>query len=53
MVNTNFQQLIWQILKDFPGGHNLHDDVRVVVHDHQEDDENLERVMRKFQEKKA
>jgi len=47
MVTKNFQQLIWQIQKDFSGAHNLLDDGRVVGHDYQEDGENLH----KFQEK--
>lgn len=33
MATEKFQQLIWQILKDCPGAHNLHDDVRVVGRD--------------------
>ena len=50
MATEKFQQLIWQILKDCPGAHNLHDNVRVVGSDQKEHDENLERVMRKFEE---
>ena len=50
MATEKFQQLIWQILKDCPGAYNLHDDVRVVGRDHKEHDENLDRVMRKFEE---
>ena len=50
MATEKFQQLIWQILKDCPGAHNLHDDVRVVGRNQKEHDENLERVMRKFEE---
>ena len=38
MVNKNFQQLIWQILKNFPGAPNLDDDVEVSCMS-QEDDE--------------
>jgi len=41
MVTEKFQQLIWQ---------NLHDDVRVVGRDHKEHDENLDKVMCKFEE---
>ena len=50
MATEKFQQLIWQILKDCPGAHNLHDDVRVVGRDQKQHDENLDRVMRKFEE---
>ena len=50
MATEKFQQLIWQILKDCPGAYNLHDDVRVVGRDHEEHDENLDKVMRKFEE---
>ena len=50
MATEKFQQLIWQILKDCPGAYNLHDDVRVVGRDHKEHDENLDKVMRKFEE---
>lgn len=50
MATEKSQQLIWQILKDCPGAHNLHDDVRVVGSNQEEHDENLERVMRKFEE---
>ena len=50
MATEKFQQLIWQILKDCPGAHNLHDDMRVVGRDQKEHDENLDRVMRKFEE---
>lgn len=49
MVTKNFQQLIWQIQKNFSGAPNLLDDGRVVGHDYQEDDVN----MHNFQEKKA
>ena len=50
ITTEKFQQLIWQIPKDCPGAHNLHDNVRVVGRDQTEHDENLERVMRKFEE---
>ena len=50
MATEKFQQLIWQILRDCPGAYNLHDDVRVVGRDHKEHDENLDKVMRKFEE---
>ena len=50
MATEKFQQLIWQILKDCPGAYNLHDDVRVVGHDHKEHDGNLDKVMCKFEE---
>lgn len=50
MATERFQQLIWQILQDCPGTHNLHADVRVVGRDQKEYDENVDRVMRKFEE---
>ena len=50
MATEKFQQLIWQILKDCPGTYHLHDDVRVVGRDHKEHDENLDKVMHKFEE---
>ena len=50
MATEEFQQLIWQILKDCPGAYNLYDDVRVVGGDHKEHDENLDKVMCKFEE---
>jgi len=48
-LNMAFHQ-IELILKDCPGAYNLHDDVRVVGCDHKEHDENLDRVMHKFEE---
>ena len=30
MATGKFQHIIWQILKDCPGTHNIHDDIRVV-----------------------
>lgn len=30
MATEKFQQIIWQIIKDCPGAHNMHDDLRVV-----------------------
>ena len=50
MATETFQQLKWQILKDCPGAYNLHDDVRVVGRDHKEQDENLDKIMCKFEE---
>ena len=50
MATEKFQQLIWQILKDCPGAYNLHDNVRVVGREQTEHDENLEKVMGKFEE---
>ena len=50
IATERFQQLIWQILKDFPGAYSLHDDVRVVGRDHKEHDENFDKVKRKFHE---
>ena len=40
----------WQILKDCPGTYNLHDSVRVLGRDHKKHDENLDKVIRKFEE---
>ena len=52
-VNTateKFQQIIWQILKDCPGTHNIHDDIRVVGTSEEEHDERLNEVMKKLAE---
>ena len=27
MVTKNFQQIVWQVIKDCPGAYNLHDDL--------------------------
>ena len=45
MATEKFQRLIWQILRDCPGAHNLHEDVRVVRRDREEHDVNLDRVI--------
>ena len=50
MATEKFQQIIWQILKDCPGTHNIHDDIRVVGTSEEEHDERLNEVMKKLQE---
>ena len=30
MATEKFQHIIWQILKDCPGAHNIHNDIRVI-----------------------
>ncbi|KAK3746720.1 hypothetical protein QZH41_006652 [Actinostola sp. cb2023] len=50
MATEKFQQIIWQIIKDCPGAHNIHDDLRVVGVNDKEHDENLDRVMHKLEE---
>ncbi|KAK3715644.1 hypothetical protein QZH41_020722 [Actinostola sp. cb2023] len=50
MATEKFQQIIWQIIKDCPGAHNMHDDLRVVGVNDKEHDENLDRVMHKLEE---
>ena len=41
MATEKFQHIIWQILKDCPGTHNVHDDIRVVGTSEEEHDERL------------
>ena len=53
MATENFQKLTGQILKDFSGAHNIHDDVRVEGREQEEHDVNLDRVIRKFEESGA
>ncbi|KAK3723785.1 hypothetical protein QZH41_007092 [Actinostola sp. cb2023] len=50
MASEKFQHIMWQILKDCPGAHNIHDDVRVVGSTEEEHDERLERVLTKLEE---
>ena len=50
MATEKFQQIVWQIIRDCPGAHNIHDDLRVVGADDREHDENLDRVMKKLEE---
>ena len=44
MATAKFQLkvFIWQILKDCPGTHNIHDDIRVVGSSEEEHDESYE-----------
>lgn len=51
MATEKFQQIVWQVIKDCRRAYNLHDDLRVVGADDKEHDENLERVMRKLEER--
>ena len=48
MATGKFQHIIWQILKDCPGTHNIHDDIRVVGTLEEEYDERLNQVMKKL-----
>ena len=50
MATEKFQNLIWQVLKDCRGTHNLHDDILVVGRDQTEHDENLNKTLQKLQE---
>ena len=50
MATEKFQNLIWQVLKDCPGTHNLHDDILVVGKDEREHDRNLEKTLQKLEE---
>ena len=50
MVTEKFQHIIWQILKDCPGTHNIHDDIRVVGTSVEEHDKRLNQVMEKLEE---
>ena len=48
--NGEISAAYMQMLKGSPGAYNLLDDKRVVGRDHKEHDENLDKVMRKFEE---
>ena len=50
MATEKFQHIIWQILKDCPGTHNIHDDIGVVGTSEEENDERLNQVMKKLEE---
>ena len=50
MATEKFQHIIWQILKDCPGAHNIHDDIRVIGASEEEHDERLNQVMKKLEE---
>ena len=50
MASEKFQHIIWQILKDCPGTHNIYDDIRVVGTSEKEHDERLNDVMTKLEE---
>ena len=50
MATEKFQHIVWQILKDCPGTHNIHDDIRVVGTSDEEHDERLNEVMTKLEE---
>ena len=49
MATEKFQNLIYQVLKDCPGTHNLHDDILVVGENEDEHDKNLNRTLRKLE----
>ena len=50
MATEKFQHIIWQILKDCPGAHNIHDDIRAIGASEEEHDERLNQVMKKLEE---
>ena len=50
MATEKFQNIIWQILKDCPGTHNIHDDIHVVSTSEEEHDERLNEVTKKSEE---
>ena len=50
MATEKFQHIIWQILKDCPGAHNIHDDIHVIGASEEEHDERLNQVMKKLGE---
>ena len=50
MATEKFQHIIWQILKDCPGAHYIHDDIRVIGSLEEECNERLNQVMKKLEE---
>ena len=50
MATEKFQHIIWQIFKDCPGRHNIHDDIRIVGTPEEEHDERLNEVIKKLEE---
>ena len=50
MATEKFQHIIWRILKDCPGTHNIHDDIPVVGTSEEEHDERLNEVMKNLEE---
>ena len=50
MATEKFQHIILQILKDCPGTHNIHDDIRVVCTSEEEHDERLNQETKKLEE---
>ena len=50
MATEKFQLIIWQVIKDCPGAHNIHDDLREVGANEEEHDEKLDRVIKKLEE---
>ena len=51
MATDKFQHIIWQILKDCPGTHNIHDDIRVAGRSEEEHDKRLNKVIKRLEEK--
>ena len=49
MATEKFQHIIWQILKDCPGAHNIHNDIHEIGAS-EELAERLNRVMKKLEE---
>jgi len=50
MATEKFQHIIWKVLKDCPGAHNIHDDIHVVGTSEEEHDQRLNQVMKKLEE---
>ena len=50
MATEKFQHIIWPILKDCPGAHNIHNDIRVIGASEEEHDERLSQEMKKLEE---
>ena len=50
MATEKSQRIIWKILKDCPGTHNIHDDIGVVGTSEEEHDERLNQVMKELEE---
>ena len=50
MVTEKFQQIVWQVIKDYTGAYNLHDKLQMVGAKEKEHEANLEKVMTKLQD---
>ncbi|KAL9987020.1 hypothetical protein ACROYT_G001254 [Oculina patagonica] len=49
MAAEKVQHIMWQVLKDCPGAHNIHDDICVAGASEEEHDERLNQVMKKLE----